>query len=194
MGKSLRLVVSVVVTCVVAASGLAITYGVTKDRIAEQERLAEEKSLKAVLPDAAEYVDAGPDVLAAAQEAAGDIDCSAVYRALGSDGTLVGWGLRVAGRGYGGPIQLVLGLDSTGKVTGVTILTMNETPGLGTKVRSEEWFLEQFTDLPEGFGADDVKKLDSISGSTKSSRGVRNGVEAGGRIYTDVLASMSGGE
>lgn len=194
MGKSARLVIAVVVTCVVAATGLAVTYGATKDRIAEQERLAEEKSLKAVLPDAVAFVDAGPDVLAAAQAAAGDVGCSAVYRAESADGGLLGWGLRVAGRGYGGPIQLVLGLDSAGKVTGVSILTMSETPGLGTKVQSEEWFLEQFKELPEGFGVADLKKLDSISGSTKSSRGVRNGVEAGGRIYADVLSGLAGGE
>ncbi|MDO9557124.1 MAG: FMN-binding protein [Coriobacteriia bacterium] len=194
MGKSLRLVVAVVVTCVVAASGLAITYGATKDRIAEQVRLAEENSLKEVLPDATEFVDAGPDVLAAAKTAAGDVDCSAVYRAESADGVLVGWGLLVAGRGYGGPIQLVLGLDSSGKVTGVTILTMAETPGLGTKVKSEEWFLEQFKELPEGFGVEDVRKLDMVSGSTKSSRGVRSGIEAGGRIYADVLSGLSGGE
>jgi electron transport complex protein RnfG len=194
MGRSLRLVVAVVITCLVAASGLALTYGLTKDRIAEQERLAEERSLNAVLPDAASFVDAGPDVLAAAQEAAGAVACSAVYRAESSDGDLVGWGVRVAGRGYGGPIQLVLGLDSAGKVTGVTILTMAETPGLGTKVQSEKWFLEQFTQLPEAFSSADIKKLDTISGSTKSSRGVRSGVEAGGRIYADVLAALSGGE
>ncbi|HQK20619.1 MAG TPA: hypothetical protein PLJ27_24370, partial [Polyangiaceae bacterium] len=41
-----------VVTCVVAASGLAATYAVTKDRIAEQDRLAQENSLKASLPEA----------------------------------------------------------------------------------------------------------------------------------------------
>ncbi|MBN2405420.1 MAG: FMN-binding protein [Coriobacteriia bacterium] len=194
MGKSFRLIIAVVVTCVVAAGGLAVTYLATKDRIAEQVRLAEENSLKTVLPDAAEFVDAGSGVLEAAQTAADDVDCSAVYRAVSADGSLVGWGLRVAGRGYGGPIELVLGLDSTGKVTGVTILTMSETPGLGTKVQSEEWFLEQFKQLPEGFDSADMKELDTISGSTKSSRGVRNGVEAGGRIYTDVLSDLAGGE
>jgi len=194
MPKSLRLVVAVVVTCVVAAAGLAVTYGATKDRIAEQERLAEEESLKAVLPDATQYVAVDAEVLEAAQAAAGDVECSAIYRAEDAQGELIGWGLRVAGRGYGGPIQLVMGLDSSGKVTGVTILSMNETPGLGTKVKSEAWFLEQFTELPAGFGEQDIKKLDSISGSTKSSRGVRNGVEAGGRIYNDVLAGLSGGE
>ena len=38
--KPITLVLAVVVTCVVAAAGLAATYAVTKDRIAEQDRLA----------------------------------------------------------------------------------------------------------------------------------------------------------
>lgn len=194
MGKSFRLMISVVITCVVAATGLAVTYGLTKDRIAEQDRLAEERSLKAVLPAAVAFVDAGPEVLDAARDAAGDVECSAVYRAEDSSGAFLGWALRVAGRGYGGPIQLVLGLDSTGKVTGVSILSMSETPGLGTKVQSEEWFLEQFKELPEMFDSADMKQMDSVSGSTKSSRGVRTGVEAGGRIYNDVLSGLAGGE
>ena len=37
--SSLEMVVSVLVVCAVAAGGLALTYAVTKDRIAEQDRL-----------------------------------------------------------------------------------------------------------------------------------------------------------
>lgn len=52
MKNALRLVVPVLVTCIVAAAGLAVTYTVTEPKIAEQDRLAEERSLQAVLPDA----------------------------------------------------------------------------------------------------------------------------------------------
>ncbi len=194
MAKSFRLVIAVVVTCVVAATGLALAYGATKDRIADQERRAEQESLAAVLPEADSFEPVAEDVLAAAQDAAGDADCSAIYEALDSSGALIGWGLRVSGRGYGGPINVVLGLDSTGKVTGVTILSMSETPGLGTKVQSEPWFLEQFTELPAAFATEDVRALDSISGSTKSSRGVRAAVEGAGRVYAEVLQARAGGE
>ncbi len=194
MAKSFRLMIAVVVTCVVAATGLALAYGATKDRIADQERRAEQESLRAVLPEAESFEPVAEDVLAAAQDAAADADCSAIYEARDASGALLGWGLRVSGRGYGGPINVVLGLDSTGKVTGVTILSMSETPGLGTKVQSEAWFLEQFTTLPAGFATEDVRALDSISGSTKSSRGVRTAIEGGGRIYTEVLEARAGGE
>ena len=184
----LTLIVSVLVTCVVAASGLAMTYSITAPRIAAQEKAAEQDALASVLPDASSFEAVDAEMLTAAQEAAGESNVSALYRALDGSGEEVGWGMKVASRGYGGPISMVLGLDRNGKVVGLTILTMNETPGLGTRIKTEPTFLEQFKSLPEAFTEADIKKLDMLSGATKSSRGVRNSVSAAGRIYEQVLA------
>jgi len=84
-------------------------------------------------------------------------------------------------------------LDTSGSVTGVSVLRQNETPGLGTKVLTEAWFMEQFGGLPVGYTDADVRALDVVSGSTRSSNGIRNGVAAAGRIYVDVLDGMEGG-
>lgn len=193
MLKSLRLVVAVLVACLVAATGLSLTYAATAPRIAEQDRLAEERSLQAVLPDADDFeMVAAEKLLEVATEAADPTDLKAVYRAT-HDGAHVGWAIKLASRGYGGPMQLVIGLDTSGLVTGVSILAMNETPGLGTKVLTETWFMEQFRTLPERFEDGDVRRLDSISGSTRSSNGVRNGVAAAGRVFAEVLAEQEGG-
>ena len=186
-----RLVISVAVTCLVAAIGLAATYAIAGPRIAEQEKRAEQAALAAVLPDADEFVAMSDDVLQAAQDAAGDSTVSAVYEANDVSGNTVGWGIRIASRGYGGPIPMVIGMDRDGKVVGLSILSMNETPGLGTRVQTEEWFLDQYLGLPEGYTEKDVKKLDTISGATKSSRGVRNSVIAAGAIYDEVLAGSA---
>jgi len=184
-------VVSVAVTCTVAAVGLAATYAITAPRIAAQELQAEQDALAEVLPDAEEFVAVSPETLKAAQEAAGEATVSAVYEARDASGNLVGWGIKVASRGYGGPIPMVIGMDRDGKVVGLSILSMNETPGLGTRVQTEEWFLDQYLGLPEGYTEKDVKKLDTISGATKSSRGVRNSVIAAGAIYDEVLAGSA---
>ena len=186
-----RLVISVAVTCLVAAIGLAATYAIAGPRIAEQEKRAEQAALAAVLPDEDEFVAMSDDVLQAAQDAAGDSTVSAVYKANDVSGNTVGWGIRIASRGYGGPIPMVIGMDRDGKVVGLSILSMNETPGLGTRVQTEEWFLDQYLGLPEGYTEKDVKKLDTISGATKSSRGVRNSVIAAGAIYDEVLAGSA---
>ncbi len=189
----MRLVLAVIVTCVVASTGLAVTYGVAAPRIAEQERLAEERSLKAVLPDADAFERVeDADVLADAVDAAGQVDVRAIYRAT-REGAYAGWGVKVASRGYAGPVQIVIGLDSDGKVAGVTILAHGETPGLGTRVFEDPAFMGGFASLVSGFDDEDVRALDVIAGSTKSSNAVRNGVAAAGRVYAEVLAVAGGG-
>ncbi|MRS11572.1 MAG: RnfABCDGE type electron transport complex subunit G [Actinobacteria bacterium] len=191
--KPITLIMSVVVTCLVAAAGLAATYAVTADRIAEQDRLAQEKSLKAAMPDAASFEQVtDEDALAAAEASAGDVKVNGIFTAFDESGDEMGWGLRVGSRGYGGYAQLVIGLDTSGKVTGVSVLSHAETPGLGTKVMDSVEFLAQFSELPEAFTVADVKAVDSISGATKSSRAVKNGVTAAGAVYADVLSK--GGE
>lgn len=191
--KPITLILAVLVTCVVAAAGLAATYAITKDRIAEQDRLAQENSLKAALPDADSFEAVTDEaVLADAKAAAGEVQVTGVFRALDASGDEVGWGLRLGSRGYGGYAQLVIGLDTSGSVTGVTVLSHGETPGLGSKVMENKAFLGAFTELPAGFTAKDVKGIDGISGATKSSRAVKHAVEAAGAVYADVLSK--GGE
>jgi len=184
---AVKIVVTMFVTCLVAAAGLAATYAVTAPKIAAQEQAAERAALASVLPGATSFEQAEASVIEAAREAAGASSVLALYRASGDAGEL-GWGLKIASRGYGGPITMVLGLDRDGKVLGLTILTMNETPGLGTRVQTEPGFLEQFASLPAGFSEKDVRGLDMISGATKSSRGVRASVEAAARIFEQALA------
>jgi len=187
------MVISVTVVCAIAAAGLAYTYSITEERIAEQNKLAEEKALKAVLATG-ESFELRDDLTAEAVKAGGDTPVGSVYEATDASGQAVGWGVRTAPRGYGGPIQMVVGLDRDGKVTGVSIIAMAETPGLGTRVVEEPWFLEQFTGLDSATAADDIRKLDTITGATKSSRGVRHGVEAATAVYADVLAGEGAGQ
>ncbi|MHB8051048.1 MAG: FMN-binding protein [Coriobacteriia bacterium] len=189
MRNAFRLVLPVLITCIVAAAGLAVTYGITAPKIAEQDRLAEERSLQAVLPDAAFTCLEDSRVKADTDAVAAPVDVLDTFHAT-IDGEHVGWALKVSSRGYGGPMVVVIGLDTSGSVSGVTILSHNETPGLGTKVISDSWFLEQFPELEAGFGDADVRALDTISGSTKSSNGVRNAVAAAGRVYSEVLSDL----
>jgi len=172
----LRLGMPVLVICILSAAGLAITYGFTRGPIERQAREAEQRSLNAVLPDAKtfERVTAAA-LLAKASAAAGDVTIDGVFRALDGTGATVGVGLLVGSRGYGGPIRMAVGVDRNGKVTSVTIVSMNETPGLGSKIVDDKTFLPRFGGLTS---AEEARKVDTITGATKSSRGVRKGVEA----------------
>lgn len=184
--SNLEMIVSVVVVCAVAAAGLALTYGVTKDRIAEQDRLAKEKALAAAVAGADSFEELGTAAVSVAQQAAGDVIVYGVYKAS-KDNEVVGYGVVVGPRGYGGPIRMVVGLDRNGKVTGVSIVSMNETPGLGTQIVDKKDFLTQFEGLAAESVEKDIKKLDMITGATKSSGGVRKGVQAAALAYVALL-------
>jgi Na+-translocating ferredoxin:NAD+ oxidoreductase subunit G len=185
------MVSTVLVTCVVAASALTGTYMLTRERIIEQERAAERQALQTVLPGASEFAQA-EELLDDAIEAAGDVTVVTVYRADDASGEATGWGVRVAPRGYAGPIQMIVGLDRDGLVTGVSIITMAETPGLGTKIVTEPGWMDQFT----GWDGSDIEAaaddFDNIAGATRSAVAIRNGVTAAGLVYSEVLSQESG--
>jgi len=181
-----RMVISVFVVCTVAAAGLALTYGLTRDRIVAQERAAQLAALKTAVPEGTEFEPVDSATLSVAQRAAGDVRVYGVFEAM-SDGESVGWGIEVGPRGYGGPIRMVVGLDRNGKVVGVSIVAMNETPGLGSQIVERDDFLPQFVGVESEQAQGDLKQVDLIIGATKSSRGVRNGVEAATAIYVDVV-------
>ena len=179
-----RLGLPVLVVCVIAAAGLAVTYSFTAGRIAAQARAAEQRSLAAVIPGATTFAKVtGGGVNAKAAAAAGDVSIDGIYTASDVAGAPMGVGMLVGSRGYGGPIRIAIGLDRNGKVTGVSIVSMNETPGLGSKVVDDASFLPRF----DGLGtADEARRVDTITGATKSSRGVRKGVEAALAAYQAV--------
>ena len=190
----LRLIVPTVLVSMVAAAGLAGTYAITKDRIAEQDRLAQEKALKAVLPKAAGFsAVTDKDVLASATKAGGETPVVGIFEAKGASDSIDGWGVIVTPRGYGGPMRIVVGVDRNGKVTGVNVVTQSETPGLGTKAVGTDApaiaFRDKFTGVDSSAKA---AKIDTITGATKSSRGVRKGVEAALRVFEEVLAKGGG--
>ncbi|GAB4275099.1 MAG: RnfABCDGE type electron transport complex subunit G [Coriobacteriia bacterium] len=187
MRETLRLILAVIVATVVSAVGLSATYSVTRDRIAEQERLREEESLREVLPGAETFTRiTDEEVVAKAEEVSEGVFVS-LYRAQEGSAT-VGWAVRVEPRGYGGPIQMAVGLESSGKVTGVSIISLKETPGLGTKVQDDE-FLAQFAGWDAERMDEQIKELDAVTGATKSSNGVRKGVLAASHVYAAVVAT-----
>lgn len=190
---SFRLVAAVVIACVAASLGLGATYGATRDRIAEQERLREEASLRAVLPDADEFERIDDSAIAEEADTITDGIFISAFEALDASGSTAGYAVRVAPRGYGGPMQMIVGLERDGEVSGVSIITMNETPGLGTKVGAED-FLAQFVGWSAESIDQDGKTMDAISGATKSSVAIRKGVLAAGHLFDEMLSGMEGSE
>jgi electron transport complex protein RnfG len=95
--------------------------------------------------------------------------------------------------GYHGPIEVMVGIDTSGTLTGVSVMTHSETPGLGARV-VEEGFTNQF----KGLALSDELKLsanggniDAISGATLSSKGVLEAVRKALELFPSVQKEAS---
>ena len=175
--------IAVLVTCAVSATALTFAFEATWEQIEEQERIARERALREVLEDAETFTGADQATLECLDEVAGEVAVEGAFVASGAQGQVLGLGVLVAPRGYGGPMRMAVGVDRDGKVTGVSIISHKETPGLGTKVITEPWFTEQFQGWLTEEVEDSDQGFDAVSGATKSSTGVRKGVQAAERVY-----------
>ena len=175
----IKLTVTLFATCVIVAGLLGLVNMVTKDKIA---------AMKAVVadPDNTEFSEAleNTDAMSAAAKAAGGT-LDSVYEVL-VGGENAGYAIKVVASGSQGNIEMMVGVDAEGVVTGVSIVDNSETSGIGSKVMSNEplssgvGVLDQFQG--KSAAADGTltvgKNVDAISGATVSSKGVTAGVNA----------------
>ena len=95
----------------------------------------------------------------------------------------------IAEAGYVGPIKLIIGIDSQGKIIRVRVSEHRETPGLGDKIEPEKsTWINLFDGTELGTEADwslqrDGGKIDHISGATITSRTIIRTVHATLKYY-----------
>ncbi len=91
------------------------------------------------------------------------------------------------GKGFGGDIGLMVGVNlNTDKILGVGVTTLSETPGVGSRAKTDPDFVAQFAGRPlmETFKVKaDGGQVDALSGATVTSRGVAAGMTEAGLIY-----------
>lgn len=167
---------------IVAAALLAIVYVQTKPLIIANQRAAQIAALTQVMP--ASYFDdellQHAFVLPHAEQLHQATDTLA-YAAMLND-KINGWVLPVVSPdGYSGAIQLLVGIDAHGSVTGVRITSHKETPGLGDKVdyQKSHW-VDDFIGASLSSHTWAVKKdqgdFDQFTGATITPRAVVNAV------------------
>lgn len=149
-----------IVLCLIAVivcGALVLANELTKDKIAAAQAEKISASLSETFGDAT-YTNA--------EKTIDGIDNTYT----GDNGTTV---FEITQDGYAkGGLHVLIGFDSEGKLCGIGFLDMGETPGLGTKVRDQKDFTEQFVGLSEK--TDD---FEPITGATFSSKGMKAAVD-----------------
>ena len=180
----IKLTVTLLLTCMVVAGLLGWVNSITKDKIAaitwEKTVAAMQKVIEADdFSDAMELTD---DMTAAASTAGGTLDSA--YEVV-VNGENDGYAIKVVASGSQGNIEMMVGIDMDGAVTGVSIVTNSETSGIGSKVMSNETLTNGTRVLAQCIcksAADGVlsvgSNVDAITGATVSTKGVTTGVNA----------------
>lgn len=166
----LRLAGTLFAICLVVALLLGATNSATAPIIEKMQREKTAAAMAQVLPaESYEPVDTSAE------------NVKALYRAM-DGGAQAGYVAQVAANGFGGAIEMVVGVDMDGRVTGVTVTSHGETPNVGSKVVDSQGVLDRFIGMSGAGGEITVNsgpnRFDGVSGATVSSKGVAAGVNA----------------
>ena len=183
----IKLTVTLFLTCVVVAGLLGLVNKVTEPNITKANKEKTEAAMQQVVadPEGSTFSDA-LEVTADMEAAAASVGAKVTEASeVLADGAHAGYTLKVVASGSQGSIEMMVGVDAEGTVTGVSIVKNSETSGIGSKVMSNEptangvGVLSQFTGKSAADGTLVVgKNVDAISGATVSTKGVTTGVNA----------------
>jgi electron transport complex protein RnfG len=163
----------------VVAALLGLVNGVTHERIEEFNFAATREALEKVTPAGSEFT-------------AVDLTQEAKDAAAAQGGTLTemyavsagGYACKVVASGSQGNIEMIVGVDADGAITGISVVENAETKGIGSKVMENQPnaagvpVLDQFIGMS---GAGELvvgKNVTAITGATVSTRGITAGANA----------------
>ena len=135
---------TLILTAITVVSGLllGIVYDVTKEPIAQAQERTKQKAFQTVLPEASEFTSSNFDEKEAAKilkENGYTDDITEVAEATDKKGKVIGYVINVTSHeGYGGDIEISVGIASDGTVKGIEMLSIGETAGLGMKAKGAE--------------------------------------------------------
>ncbi|MFQ5681055.1 MAG: RnfABCDGE type electron transport complex subunit G [Candidatus Omnitrophota bacterium] len=176
----LRLGLVLFAICVVSGGLLSVVNCFTRGKVEQQKQRERQQALEEIMPQAAEFV--------------GVPEKGVYYNALDKQGRVIGYCFLAAKQGYSSVIETMVGVDNRGVISGIKILSQNETPGLGARIeetagertlldalsgkaRSREkqvpWFQAGF----KGKRIEDIDSVDTITGATISSQAVIDSIK-----------------
>ena len=201
MNEVVKDCIKLIVITVIAGLVLGFIYEVTKGPIAAQEEKTQQEAYLTVFPEAKDFQEVKGFSAAKAskviaqyakkipiEDHAGD-QITAAVQAMDASGQPLGYIFNVTtSKGYGGDIELTVGIKADGTMTGYSVLSINETAGLGMNAKDNPKWAAQFSNAKvsadDGFtvvkdgtgrlnkGDQGANKIDAISGATITSKAV----------------------
>lgn len=157
----------------IAAALLAATNFLTEERIALAAEEKQNTAMRTLLPDAEDFI--------ALKDG--------IWRAENEGGT-VGYCVNSVTKGYGGDIELLVGISADGSLAGIEVLSTSETAGLGANCTKDD-FKAQFggqeypISVVKGGGGDG--QISALTGATITSNAVAKGVN---QAFEELVAAF----
>ena len=182
-----KLGIKLLIITAVAGLILGFVFNVTKAPIADQEKSNNEAAMKELIVTADKFekkdITLTDGVLEVNEGKKGN--------------DVVGYTLKLSTKGYGGQIQLMVGISKEGKLAGIKILSQSETPGLGANATLPS-FYEQYKEKPISKDLEVVKsgtsednQIQALTGATITSKAVTTGVNEAIKFYQENLEGGS---
>lgn len=191
MGDMIKPTSALLAICLVVGLCLAGVNAVTKDVIADRISQDAQNKRQEVLSDAENF-----EKVSNWEQGNSTGLISEVYVGK-TNGNIKGYVFKAVPKGYGGIIDVTIGISVDAKVTGVRIGDNKETPGLGTKA-AQPAFYNQYMDKNIDLKLIVVKKkpsgdneIEGISGATISSRAITDSINDAAEVAKILLKEGS---
>lgn len=186
MNATIKNAIILCVISLIAAFLLSFVNGITSDVIKQNIIKKQEVAFRQIFTEADSF-----DIVEIEEE--NPFDVSGAFTSL-KNNVIEGYLFNVSTTGYGGVINMVIGVNADGSIKGLQLIGHTETKGLGTS--AEEGFLSQYIDrnveafeVVSGTPSSDVQ-VEAISGATVSSKAVTAGVNNALSIFKELQGGL----
>jgi electron transport complex protein RnfG len=190
MSKILKPAIALFIITALATALLGYARDMTREPIENQRKKTQERTLKAVLPQASSFREVP-------LEPSGSI--VRAFEGIAGNET-IGFVIELAPPGYSGNINMMVGISKTDqRISGMRILKHTETPGLGAKASTES-FYRKFDNkrlIPLKVIKTTARyedEIEAITASTITSRAVTNAVNEAVEWYLSFEERWEAGE
>lgn len=186
----------------IAGALLGAVHEVTLEPIAKAQQEAANATYREVFPEAVNFV-ATDELTAAVEESVdaiasqgfGSVSVDGAMEAQDGSGAVIGYLITATSKeGYGGDVQISVGVSADGTLTGIGFLALNETAGLGMNADTPD-FKDQFVGKPTTdvfevtkTGATADNQVEAISGATITSSAVTGALNAAVYFVNNCIA------
>lgn len=175
MKDTIKLGVTLLIVCSVAAIVLAFSNQATKGRIEEQERLESEKLLIEIFGEGNKFSKVSNELFESVKAAQSKvIDIYEVKK----NQEIQGYAIKDKSNGYKPDVTMLVGITTEGKVKGLRVLSHAETKGIGTNALTTE-YLSKFNEK----SVEEKIVVDVVSGASRTSNALIQGVNIAREAY-----------